>query len=407
MSGASASPESRLASAVLAGDSIESLLALHGRRRPWIYWVVLLACLGGLALLPVIQVDVMVRAPAMVRPATERVELRAPLGGRIARMHARENEVVSSGQALIEIATADLDERLARQAALLAEKETLQADLLALCREFSGNLRPDTSAQMPAPIITAALSQERSQLLMQAETIRLAAERARVELSRVSALQEKGLATRRELDDARYALERAQADGRLAEQQAVTRWAARQREEQLASQQIESERKRLMAERALAVVRAPVAGAVQGFQGWADGAFLSAGQSLGAISPDASLLVEALVSPRDIGHLRVGQAARMQIDAYAYTQWGLLDGVVTAIGADATTGGATGAPPFFKVTVRPSAPELRLPTGTRGELRRGMTASARFLVARRTLLEVLWGDAASWLNPQEQGAMSR
>jgi dipeptidyl aminopeptidase/acylaminoacyl peptidase len=43
--------------AVLAQHTVESLYAEHGRQRPWIYWSILLFCLGGFAALPLVKVD--------------------------------------------------------------------------------------------------------------------------------------------------------------------------------------------------------------------------------------------------------------------------------------------------------------------------------------------------------------
>jgi hypothetical protein len=55
--------------AVLAQHTVESLYAEHGRQRPWIYWSILLFCLGGFAALPLVKVDITVRAAGAVRPA--------------------------------------------------------------------------------------------------------------------------------------------------------------------------------------------------------------------------------------------------------------------------------------------------------------------------------------------------
>lgn len=393
--------------AALAPHTVESLLALHGRHRPWLYWIVLAGVLGGLASLPLVEVDVSVSAPAMVRPATERVALRLPLGGRISRVLVRDNERVAAGQPLLELATPDLDERLARHAALQREKQGALAILDELSTADVADAVvlkgvPDAAVDLfPA---TSALRQEWVQLRAQIDANRIAEAKARTELARAAALAEKGIATQRELDDARYALERVQADARLAIEQARTRWHARREEESTALANLVSEEKRLEAERGQAVVRAPVAGAVQGMIGLSDGAFVSAGQEVGAISPDDRLVVEALVSARDIGLVRAGQPVRMQVDAFPYTQWGLLEGRVLALAADASAA-ASGAPPVFKVVIEPTRLRLALANGAVGELGKGMTVSARFVTTRRTLFQILHQDASEWLDPQNRAAL--
>lgn len=402
---------STLLPAALAPHTVEGLHALHGGRRPWLYWIALAGVVGGLASLPLVSIEVSVGAPAMIRPATERVPLRLPLGGCVSRVLVRDNDRVAAGQPLVEFATPDLDERLARNAALRTER----AAALGWLDEFSTaetaglvkGLVVHTGAAVDSFPATRALRQELAQLRAQLEANRVAEAKSRTELARATALAEKGIATQRELDDARYALERVQADGRVTLEQARTRWQARREEESTALANLVSEATRLEADRAQAVVRAPVAGAVQGVVGLSAGAFVGAGAEIGAISPDDRLVIEALVTARDIGLVRVGQPVRMQIDAFPYTQWGLLEGRVTGIAADASSAGATGGAPVFKVMIEPARPRLTLANGAVGQLGKGMTASARFVTTRRTLLQILYQDASEWLDPQNRAGATR
>ncbi|MBX3737594.1 MAG: HlyD family efflux transporter periplasmic adaptor subunit [Candidatus Didemnitutus sp.] len=386
---------------------MESLRALHGGGRPWIYWLALTGVIVGLGSLPFVEVDVSVSAPGIVRPATERVELRLPLSGRIARVLAQDNERVTLNQPLLELATPDLDERLARNAALQAEKRALLTllDDLSAARLTEPNVLQmlDVGRAVESFAGLRALRQETTQLRVQIEAGRVAEAKARTELGRATALAEKGIATQRELDDARYALERVQAESRLTVEQVRTRWHGRREDEGVALDNLISEAKRLEAERALAIVRAPVAGAIQGLVGVSTGAFVNAAQPIANISPDDRLRVETLVSARDIGLVRVGQTVRLQVDAFPYTQWGLLEGRVAGVAADASSA-SSGSPPVFKVTIEPARPHLTLANGAVGALGKGMTVSARFITTRRTLLQILYQDASEWLDPQNHAA---
>ncbi len=387
----------------LAAHTVESLHAEHGRPTRAVYWFVLVGASAGLAALPFIEVDVSVAAPGIVRPAAERVELRLALGGRIARVHARDNDHVVAGQALLELATPDLDERLVRNATLQREKAAAVAllDYLSTARLGEPDVLPDVTSGRAVELFSSlqTVRQEATQLRAQLEASRVAEARARTELARVSAMAAKGIATQRELDDARYAVERVQAEAKLAVEQMHTHWHARREETALALVDLASERTRLEVERAHAIVRAPSAGALQGFVGLSEGATVAAGQVVGAISPDDRLVVETFVSPREIGLVRCGQPVRLQVDAFPYTQWGLLDALVIAIAADVSLTG-TGGAPVFKVTIEPERAQLQLANGAIGRLGKGMTVSARFLTTRRTLLQILYQDASEWLDPQ-------
>jgi len=414
--------DDHLLPAGLAQDTVESLYAGHGPQRPWTYWVILAGVLGALGCLPLIKVDVSVRASGLVRPATERTELRPAVSGQIAEVFVRENDRVHAGQPLLVFRSRDLEERLARNRAQQAERSALIEDLVLLtANEHEGTQtrgkpaadNADTadkkgqdgiSSSVPSALSagnfeTAALRADYAQFRAQLDSYRLAETKARNELARYTTLAAKGIATQQELDNARYEAERLQAESKLLGEQALARWQARLRDERTTLADLVSEEQRLVEEQTHYTLRAPTDGVLVGFMGWSPGGFVGAGQTLGAVSPDDTLVVETYVSPKDIGLVRVGQTARLQIDAYPYTQWGTLDGTVATISGDFLT--ANSSANIFKVVVRPAANFLNLSNGTRGELKKGLTLSARFLVARRSIWQLLYEDMSNWLNPND------
>jgi multidrug resistance efflux pump len=480
------SPNDTFLPAILARNTVESLYAEHGSGRPWIYWLLLMFCAAGLGALPLVRVDVTVRAPGIVRPVIERAELKTTLNGRIARVLARDNERVAAGQALLELSTRDVEERLARNRAQQRDKADILADLALLTGDAlapngqvetwrsqmeqprqaapaagpagnakiplgtgsrgtgvsrdTGGLRgtgdspvglrdmgdsPMPSGKAPFSAIESRASrpchvldpdqpelpegafrtleyhQSYLQARAQLEANRLALAKARGDLARVEALATKGLVSPSDLDTARFSASNAAAQDVLIARQAVNAWKSLRRAEQTARDDLVSDEKRLEEEMTYSTVRAPVAGTVQGFLGLTEGGYVIAGQSLGFVSPDTALLVETSVSPRDVGLVRAGQLARLQIDAFPYTQWGLLPAKVSQIAADATLNGQQ---LYFRVLLSPQTGTLRLPNGVEGSLRKGMTLTARFVVNRRTLLQALYETTADWLNPQSGGA---
>jgi len=389
--------------ASLGEHTVEHLYATHGANRSWIYWLILLGVIGTLISLPLIQVDVSVRAPGLVRPATARAELRAAVSGHLAEVRAQDNQQVQPGQPLLVIRSRDLEERLAHNQKLQVEHSALLADLVALTRISA--LPPAANPQLH----TRLLQQEHAQFIAQLDSYRLAETKAANELTRYTILTEKGIATRQELDHARYESERLQAESRLLTAQTLTRWQTRLAEERLRLAGLSSEAHRLREEQDHYTVRSPADGVLVDFTGWSPGGFITAGQLLGTVSPEDTLQVEVHVSPKDVGLLRIGQPARLQIDAFPYTEWGSLDGSVTAISGDlvgATAQASHAAATGFKVLVRPATSHLTLPDGTRGRLKKGLTLSARFLVARRSVFQLLYDDASAWLDPQATTAPS-
>jgi HlyD family secretion protein len=365
----------------------------------------LLFCLGGLVALPLVKVDITVRATGVVRPAVERIELKAAVSGRVARVFVKDNDNVTAGQPLLELSTRDLEERLSRNRALQEEKNNTLADLSLLT-----TAPPETNASIldaGQPELADdrfhALECRQSylQVRAQVESCRVTLAKARVDLQRLETLAGRELVTKSDLDAARFAVGNAEAQELLIIRQALNNWKTSLRTEKIERDNLVSEEKRMLEEMTYATVRAPAGGTVQGFLGYAEGGWLVAGQSLGYVSPDAGLLVETAVLPKDIGLIQAGQTARLQIDAFPYTQWGLLDARVEQIAGDATLNGQQ---LYFRVLLKPQKDIMRLRNGVEGTLRKGMTLSARFVVNRRTLLQALYENTADWLNPQHGGS---
>jgi membrane fusion protein, peptide pheromone/bacteriocin exporter len=400
-------PGTSLHPAACSRDTVESLFAKHRLDRPYLYWWLLAACASGLTAMPLVSLDVSISASGRVRSRIERCEVQTPIAGLIAQVLARDNDRVQAGQPLVLLQSRDIDERLARNQAVQAEHRERIADLKAATPVGGQNRPPGASPAADLPpvegFLTPAFRQEFLQFLASLETTRLARENLRTAFERTALLAARGITTRREVDTARYELDRGEAETALLIQQASARWQTRLQEEQTALDTLASEEKRLQEERALHIIRAPAAGVLLDFIGLNAGVFVLAGQTLGALSPDDSLVIEALIPPRDAGLIRLGQPVKIQIDAYPYAQWGALDGEVAAIAEDASPvyrGTAGGAAFFqFKVIIHPTTTALRLPSGLRGELKKGLTVQTRFFVVRRSLLRLLYDDVRSSFDP--------
>lgn len=347
--------------------------------------------------MPLVKVDVTVRAPGVVRPSTERTELRAAVSGRIARVLAKDNEPVAAGQVLLELSSRDVDERIARNFVLQKEQEDMIADLKVLIDAAGG----DGAARPEPHFQTAAMQQELARFHTQLEANRIAAAKAAKDAGRISALGGKGLVSQSDIDASGFEVERLRAERAVLLKQSLSGWQSRLRDEEIILEQRRSEAQRLQEEKSYLVVRAPVAGALQGFIGLAEGAHVMEGQSFGAVSPSDELLVETFVSPRDVGLIRTGQLARLQVDAFPYTQWGLVNARVVQIAEDASVNGQQ---LLFRVLLRPERLSLQLPNGVTGTLRKGMTLNARYIVNRRSLFQALFEKTADWMNPQHGGS---
>lgn len=381
-----------------SGDTVEELFAAHGPERPATYWLLALLLVGAMGCLPFVQVDVSVRAAGWIRPASERTELRPPVAGHIVRILAQENGPVSAGAPVIVLSSREVEEALSRNRARQRELGDEISDLDALLGGVRNGSVPATGTTLSLP----ALRAEQEQFLVQLASYRLAESKARTELDRYSRLSSKGIATQQELDAARYEVERLAAEVELLVRQNVSRWEARLKERKMALADLASEENRLGVELGRHVVRAPADGVLLGVSSLSVGGFVSAGQTLGFVSPAEALRAELFVSPRDIGFVHVGQPVRLQVDAFPYAQWGMLEGEVESVSGDLLGSGAPGAAgaAAFRIIVRLATTTLHRPNGMTGEIRKGMSLTGRFLVGRRSLLDLLHQQLSDRLDPR-------
>ena len=83
-------------------------------------------------------------------------------------------------------------------------------------------------------------------------------------------------------------------------------------------------------------LRAPVSGTVQQLAIFTVGGVVQPAQALMIIVPDdATVVVEANILNKDIGFIREGQPVRVKLEAFNFTDYGIVPGVVESISPDA------------------------------------------------------------------------
>ena len=85
-------------------------------------------------------------------------------------------------------------------------------------------------------------------------------------------------------------------------------------------------------------LRSPVSGTVNRILVTTEGQTVKAGEAVAEIVPSgSSVIIEAKVTPADIGFVRLKQRALVKLTTYDYSIFGALDGFVSVIGSDSIT----------------------------------------------------------------------
>ena len=361
-------------------------------------------CMVALAALPYLKTDVSARSSALIRPSSEVNTIRSIASGRLKEVYLAENKKVKEGDLLYVIESETLNEQEHFAQHKISLKETFIKDLelvLAAASSYTPNASSYTRAsedrQSLMPNLQNAIYRQSyfayRQKLSEAQTVLSKAKQAHDRQYKL--YQEKVIAP---MEFENFQFELKKAEDAIAQLKEIQRsqWQSELknlREEKL---ELKSQLVRVQKEKATLTIKAPVSGTVQNLTGVYPGSMVFANQELGQISPDTSLLVIAYVQPNDIGFIKKDIDVRLQVDAFNYNQWGMATGKVTAVPQDIKI---IDNKPVFEVRCSLDKDFLQLKSGYKGFLKKGMTLQARFIVAERSLCQLLYDKVDDWVNP--------
>lgn len=327
-------------------------------------------------------VDVVATASGKIIPSSK-VKTIQPLEiGSVRAIHVRNGQHVDEGQILVELdpTVATADESQARQT--LMASRVIEARNAAILAYLSGN---STGFVAPEGMPAAAIATEEQfvrtsiaeyeaqigslrQQIGQRQAELTSAQAEITKLQQTLPLVDQQLEARRELtrqgNFARLKLleyeqlriehiqnievQRANAERARAAIAALEADIARMREtygKATFTELVQARDKAILAadelrkatrRRELLVLRAPVAGTVQQLVISTLGGVVQPAQPLMVIVPDgAEIEVEAQVLNRDIGFVQEGQPVRVKLEAFPFTEHGLIPGIVESISRDA------------------------------------------------------------------------
>ncbi|GAM73765.1 hlyD family secretion protein [Vibrio ishigakensis] len=133
---------------------------------------------------------------------------------------------------------------------------------------------------------------------------------------------------------------------------------------------------------------APVKGLIQSLPTTHNGSVIQPGGTVAEIVPvEGRAAFKAKLSPRDIGFVSVGQAARVKIDAFDYSRFGALKGTVTEISP--TTSQTERGEIYYDVVIEVDKGYFR-DDPERFAILPGMTGEVDITTGEKTVFQYLW-----------------
>jgi adhesin transport system membrane fusion protein len=134
-------------------------------------------------------------------------------------------------------------------------------------------------------------------------------------------------------------------------------------------------------------IKSPMKGIVNRVFVTTIGGIVKPGDPIMEVVPaDDELVLDAMVLPKDIGFVKLGQNARVKITAYDYSIFGALDGTVTNISADAVPNEKGEA--FYQVRIETQAKAIEV-IDKKLLILPGMQAQVDIITGKKTILQYL------------------
>ena len=366
-------------------------------QRGWIsmtVWLILAALAGSFYWAQISDIDFVARAPATVISSSRIQVIQAVDGGVIESIRVREGDRVKRGQILArfeELKTRSvLGEAQAKRAALLANVARLQAELSGRAITFPSEvLRYPDMLQSQQELMAGRRQNLESDLRALDEALKF----SRDELSMMERLFKGGDVSQLELIRARRLVTEAQAKISNRKNQYLQDAKAELTKNREELAQVEQQALQRNQQLVNVTIRAPMSGIVKNVRFTTLGAVLRPGDELMSIVPvEDELIIEARVSPKDIGFVREGLKAMIKFDAYDYTVYGTIEEKVSYVSADSvrdesqrnTDVNAS----YYRVHILTKS-SVMTRVGKTIDLIPGMTASVDIRLGSRSVLDTL------------------
>jgi multidrug resistance efflux pump len=355
-----------------------------------VYILILVFILSLIVSLPLIHTDISIKSMGVTRPVTERTEVKPIKAGIIDTIYFKEGEMINKDAVILRLKDPNSKGKLIMNNFEISQREQFIHDLMILTSSI--DIEFGIIEKLNAPLY----KQQLAKFTHQKQDLDASINKAKKELDINTPLAKDKIISGKEFYDIQINYQKLQSSYKAFVQEQLSTWQQDLARYKLELAQYTQNLSVVNTDATYNLVKAPTSGIIQGINTRYQGGLLQANETLCNISPEGDLIGECYVPTRDIGLLKIGQSVRFQIEAFDYNYFGVLTGKVVAIDNDFTVINNT---PVFKVRCSFDSTQLHLKNGFTGTLKKGLNFQARFIVARRSLWQLLYDKLDDWINP--------
>jgi multidrug resistance efflux pump len=351
--------------------------------------VVLIAVVAALVALPFIYVDVSVRESGIIRPITEKTEIRANITELVDSVFVKEGQIVSQGDTILIFRRSSPEYQIRYQQKRINDFREHISDLYALAK-----------GEKPKTFSSGTRQQEYAFYMQQKNEYETGLWKTKKDLDRAQQLFNKKVISEEEYEKYQYEYNKAENELASLRDNQLSKWHSDLNAYSNSLEEMQTSMKQELKSKDLYVVTSPVSGTLDQFHGIYKGSGIQAGSLLAIISPDSTLYAEVYVSPRNIGYIYLEMPVHVQVSSFNYNEWGTIRGEVAEISSDFLTGNS-GNEVFYKIKCNLEKNYLIRKNGVTGRLKKGMSVSSHFMITERSLFDLIYQKMDDWANPAQ------
>jgi len=372
--------------------SLETYLIKISNRSRIIYWIIIGMILTSIAVLPFIFIDVSVQARGYFQSDIEKQVVFTPFQGKVIYTSIRNGTAVKKGDTLLVIDTETIKAQHASLIQMIGENDSSMKDLEKLTK-----ISLAENNLFHIGLITQRYNAEFANLKNQQSIQFQKYQKKKAEHSRNELLYHQQIIPEIDYENSLFMLnsEKDNLTQIILSQKSL--WQSDLTRRRNESVKLHADLKQCSEDMTNRIVLAPTGGEIIQSSDIQTGSIVSSGQKIAEISPEGDLVATCFVRPADIGFIHESQRVKIQVDAFNYNEWGMLQGEIIDISDDMIL--ENGSVAYFRIKCKPEKTFLTLKNGYKAEIKKGMSLNTRILVIRRSIYNLLFDKADKWFNP--------
>lgn len=373
----------------LSENSADIYLYKHRVRTNILYIVTIATIATMIILLPYIYIDITVSAIGNIRPVAEKTTIAATVTELVDSIYVKEGCKLQKGDIILTQRTLKNKFQQNYHKELIHDIDSKLHDLQQLVKGY-----------VPSTFFSLSIRDDYNHYQSQRQQITNDLEQYTIEWNRNKSLYDVGLISESEYNKYYYQYINKKNELTCLESNQKSIWQNELYNLRKEQKEYFSADNELKTDKHLYEVRSPVSGYLDQFAGIYKGSTLCAGQQIAVVSPDDRLCLEVYLKPRDIAFINEGQEVRIQVDALNYNEWGTLLGTVTDISPDMIEISDGNYCYRAKCNIDKDYLTLRR-TNRKAFIKKGMSATAHFIVTKQSLFTLIYKNIDEWANPTQ------